>query len=119
MATANDTSRPIPGLDDLLFNNLRTFADPERAQQAAYNVGYPIRHGIGAIGDLLWAAAQDPDNNPIDPRTLGDIGCLLKHLAEVDDTMHHIEVNAAIQCGEARAKADSEFVDIPVIGRAR
>lgn len=113
MATANDTSARIPGLDDLIFSNLRTFEDPQRAQQAAYNHAYPVRRGIGAIGDLLWAASQGEE--PIDPRTLGDIGCLLKHLAEVDETMHCIEVNAAVQCGEA----SGEYVDIPVIESAR
>lgn len=86
----------IPGLDDLLVNTME-FRDPTKAAKAGENVQFPILYGIAAIGDLLWWADQNEDFGKSGSQTIGDIGILIKNLAEIAQTMTVVKDNAAHQ----------------------
>lgn len=73
----------IPGLRDLMFDNLN-HPDPALAEKAADNVLAPVNFGIAAIGDLLFSAATNKDYPP-SMDTIGNIGSLLVELAHLSD----------------------------------
>lgn len=90
------TKHRIPCIDDLLINvmdptQIRGKINLDRIKMAAANVSYPVGHGIAAIGDLLWMASQaEPTEFHVERSTLGDIGCLLKFLAELQESMDNM-----------------------------
>lgn len=88
----------VSGIEDLL-GHMFQFKDPHLAESAANNTLVPVGSGLAAIGDLLWVASQADE--PIEPNTLGDIGCLIKFLADLSDMMHSAAINAKHQQIEA------------------
>jgi|SRR5690606_15443060 len=86
------TEAGIPGLNDLLISSL-ALDDHKRVGQAAENVQYPVIKGIEAIGELLFSASNS--DSPVDSYTLGNVGCLLKHLAAMAEMMGTFQSNAA------------------------